>query len=183
MNDELDENVVERVNELGGTAWSGRTYRQAKHGRDPLSGVGARMFGGRWNPRDVFPAIYLAQPRSTCLRELDRAAAASGIDPLVLLQAGYDLHTVDVEGLLVLDLREPEALRHVGLTIEDVLDDDRTACQAVGHAAWFLDLEGVIAPSASGDGLVVTAFEMRLRPGTLEVAASVPLDAVEYAAP
>jgi RES domain-containing protein len=181
VTDELDEAAVERVNELGGTAWSGRTYRYAKHGRDPLSGVGARMNGGRWNPRDVFPAIYLAQPRTTSLRELDRAAAAAGIAPLVLLQAAYDLHTVEVKELLVLDLREPEALRHVGLTTEDILDDDRTACQAVGHAAWFLDLEGVVAPSASGEGVVVTAFEMRLRPGTLHVAASVPLDAVEYA--
>lgn len=180
MNDELDEDVVERVNELGGTAWSGRTYRYAKHGRDPLSGVGARMNGGRWNPRDVFPAIYLAQPRSTSLRELDRAAAASGIDPLVLLQTAYDLHNVDVAELRVLDLRDAAALNHVGLRIEDILDDDRTACQAVGHAAWFLDLEGVIAPSAAGAGLVVTAFEMRLRPGTLRVSASVPLDAVEY---
>jgi len=48
-------------------------------------------------------------------RELDGAAEAAAIDPLVMLDAGFDLHTVDVEALRVLDLREAAALRHVGL--------------------------------------------------------------------
>jgi RES domain-containing protein len=179
---ELDEDVVERVNTLGGTAWSGRTFRYSKHGRDPLSGVGARLFGGRWNPRDVFPAVYLATPRGTAMRELDRSAEAAGVAPAVLLQAEFDLHTVDVSELRVLDLRDAGALAYVGLSDDDIRDDDWTACQAVGHAAWFLDLEGVIAPSATGEGLVVAAFETRVPPGALTLASTVPLTPAEYGA-
>jgi len=105
----LDERVVERVNELGSTAWSGRTYRYSKRRRDPLSGEGARRFGGRWNPRDVFPAVYLGQPEAVASRELDRAAEAAAIEPLVMLDAGFDLHTVDVDALQLLDLCEEAA--------------------------------------------------------------------------
>ncbi len=96
MTSPLDERVVERVNQLGSTAWSGRAYRYSKRRRDPLSGEGARRFGGRWNPREVFLAVYLGQPVEVASRELDRAAEAAAIEPLVMLETGYDLHTVDV---------------------------------------------------------------------------------------
>lgn len=180
MTSPLDERVVERVNELGSTAWSGRAYRYSKRQRDPLSGEGARRFGGRWNPRDVFPAVYLGQPVEVASRELDRAAEAAAIEPLVMLDAGFDLHTIDVEALQVLDLREEAALRHVGLAPEDVVDEDRTACQAVGHAAWFLEMQGVVAPSASGVGLVITAFETRVPVGALSLISSVPFTRGNY---
>lgn len=112
--------------------------------------------------------------------ELDRAAEAAAIEPLVMLDAGYDLHTVDVEALQVLDLRKEAALRHVGLAPEDVIDEDRTACQAVGHAAWFLEMQGVVAPSASGVGLVITAFETRVPVGALALIDSVPFTRGNY---
>ena len=176
----LDEGVVERVNDLGSTTWSGRAYRYSSRRRDPLSGEGARRFGGRWNPREIFPAVYLGQPAEVASRELDRAAQAVAIQPLVMLEAGYDLHTVDVQALQVLDLRDEAALRHVGLAPEDVLDEDRTACQTVGHAAWFLEMHGVVAPSAAGVGLVITAFETRLPAGALTLMDSVPFTSTNY---
>ncbi len=60
------------------------------------------------------------------------------------------------------------------MTQADVADDDWTACQAVGHAAWFLGLDGVLAPSASGRGHVLAAFETRAAL-SLTVAASTAL--------
>lgn len=79
MRPALDEDLVQRVNDLGAgiaSAWSGKTYRHVATRRDPLSGAGARMFGGRWNPPDSFNAIYLAEPAGACMAELDRIAAS-----------------------------------------------------------------------------------------------------------
>jgi RES domain-containing protein len=171
----LDEDVVQRVNDLGTTTWSGTMHRYTSTGRDPRSGIWARLFGGRWNPRDVFPTIYLSHPAAACIAELDRTAAASSLPVPMMIRKGLTLHVLAVREMQVLDLREPSALRQVGLGMEDISDEDWTACQAVGHAAYFLDFDGVLAPSATGTGLVLAAFETRLRPEQLTVEQAEPL--------
>ena len=157
----LDEDLVQRVDQLGQAHWSGQTHRYTAAKRDPLSGAGARLFGGRWNPKDIFATVYLAVPLNACLGEVSRTAASQGTTPEVLLQADYRLHTIDVSEIPVLDLRSDEALTHVGLTRSDLEDPDWTACQSVGNAAWFLGHAGVLAPSATGEGNVLAAFETR----------------------
>lgn len=176
----LDEDVVQHVNDAGTTAWSGLAYRFTNARRDPLSGEGSYKFGGRWNPRGVFAAIYLALPRATALLEFQRRADAAAMDPPDMLRAGYVLHTIEVRELPVLDLREEQALAEVGLGLDDITAEDWTACQSVAHAAWFLDYGGVLAPSAAGRGLVLTAFETRLEPGQLAVTESIRLDPAAY---
>lgn len=136
---------------------------------------GARLYGGRWSPRGVFAAIYLAQPLSTCLAELERQSDAANLPVLARIARGVDLHTLAATDIRVLDLREVDALDHVGLSTQDIVDEDWTACQAVGHAAYFLDHDGLLAPSASGTGLVVTVFETRLGPGQLVLQRTEPL--------
>lgn len=178
---DLDEGVVQTVNDLGTRIWSGTAYRSATSGRDPMSGAGARLMGGRWNPKGLFSTIYLAQPLATCAGEFDRTSEASGIDPMVRLRAAYELHTFECVDLELLDLRSEDDLQYVGLTLDDISDDDKTACQAVGHAAWFLEMDGVVAPSATGAGLVIALFENRLTPGQVRVTNSVPFDESAYA--
>jgi RES domain-containing protein len=73
-----------------------------------------------------------------------------------------------VAELEVLDLTSDEALAEVGLARND-LAEDWAICQAVGAAAQFLGLGGVVAPSATGAGLVIAAFETHIQPGQLAV--------------
>lgn len=77
----------------------------------------------------------------------------------------------------MLDLRGDTAREKVGLELTDIADDDWMARQSVGQAVHFLNFGGVLAPSATGVGLVLTAFESRLRPGQLTVQSSEPLTA------
>jgi len=49
----LDEDLVQRVSDVRSTRWSGTCYRHVAGQRDPLSGVGARLTRGRWNPPDT----------------------------------------------------------------------------------------------------------------------------------
>jgi len=173
----LDEAVVERVNDLGTVIWSGTTYRHASAAFDGLSGRGAVVHGGRWNPPDSFETLYLATPVVTCMAELERLAAAQSLDPVDLLNARRPrmLHTITVHEAAVLDLRSDAALASVGLERADITDDDWSGCQAIGHAAHFLGLGGVLAPSATGGGLVLAAFESRLDPDQLSLTESVQL--------
>ena len=171
----LDEGVVDRVNALGSTPFSGTTFRYAPRRREPLSGEGARRGGGRWNPRGLFPTIYLSIPQSACMGEVERAAAVQHTTAENMLTVPYLLHTVEVQNLPVLDLRSSDALDQVGLSADDIADDDWLACQSVGHAAWFLQVGGLLAPSATGSGWVLAAFETRVEPGQLHVESSEPL--------
>lgn len=63
---------------------------------------------------------------------------------------------------------------------DDIYGDDWSGCQAVGHAAWFLHMQGVLVPAAGGVGLVVTAYEQRTRPGQLQLRQSVDLTPALY---
>lgn len=96
-------------------------------------------------------------------------AETTGAAPEALLRRGRELHDVQVAGLAVLDLTADGALDHVGLTLEDIADDDWSACQAVGEAAHFLGMAGITAPSATRAGIVVAAFETLVAPGQLTV--------------
>lgn len=176
----FDEQLLDRVDRQGSTPFSGEVYRYTTARRDPLSGAGARLNGGRWNPKDIFATIYLAIPPAACMGELERAAESQDVTVDDMLEVPYRFHVLTVNELRVLDLRSPAALAAVGLTEADISDPDWTACQAVGHAAWFLGLGGLIAPSASGTGQVLAAFEGRLGPGQLAVERSEPLTLERY---
>lgn len=56
--------------------FKGKLYRALNpiHAREPLSGEGARLYGGRFNPRGV-PALYLSLSIMTALREANQVGS------------------------------------------------------------------------------------------------------------
>lgn len=157
--------LLERLEEIGSTSWSGTAYRYIAPSRDPLSGYGAYLNGGRWNPRESFTTIYLARPRQTCMAEFKRMARGQGRGPQSFLPR--DLHTLSIRRIQILDLTVGANRHLLSLTLDDIRSDDWTPCQAVGEAAHFLGFQGLIAPSATGAGEVIAAFELKLEPGQL----------------
>lgn len=175
----LDEQLLDAVNSIGHTRWSGTVSRYTTARREPLSGEGARLFGGRWNPPDLFPVVYLAEPAAACMRELERAAADNHVDVATQLQVPYLMHTIRVADLPVLDLRDEDAQEVLGLEPSDITGNWE-ACQPVGHAAWFLEFAGVLAPSATGPGNTLALFEHRVPPEQIAVENSQPLTVALY---
>jgi RES domain-containing protein len=164
----IDEQLLDAINRIGPTTWSGRSFRYTIARRDPLSGEGARLHGGRWNPPDLFPVIYLAVPQSACMRELEKAAADNHIDVAIQLQVPYNMHTIMLDDIPVLDLRDENTQASLGLETDDITGP-WDACQPIGHAAWFLEFAGVLAPSSTGAGLTLALFEHRARPEQIHV--------------
>lgn len=60
-------------------AWHGPLWRMLaiRYQRDPWSGEGARLYGGRWNPVDV-PALYLGTDHATAIAEYYQGLAKPG---------------------------------------------------------------------------------------------------------
>jgi RES domain-containing protein len=63
----------------------------------------------------------------------------------------------------LLDVRAPGALAALELSEAELTGDDPSACQSVGDAAHYLGREGVVAPSATGSGVVLAVFFDRLQ--------------------
>lgn len=74
--------------------------------RDPLSGEGARKYGGRFNAKGT-PALYLALDAMTAVRELSQIGQP--LQPTVLVS-----YHVDIAGLF--DATDPAALATYDMT-------------------------------------------------------------------
>lgn len=160
-----DAELVQQIDGLTPVILELRLYRLMSGRYQPVSGEGARAMGGRWNPPESFPTLYLGSSVDTAVAEVQRGFAAQGrrLEEAV----GLVIYEVDVQLSAVLDLREPAALDAVGLVPGDIAAPDRRRCQAVGDAAHFIGLEGVWAPSAAGPGEVVAIFTDKQRPGSV----------------
>lgn len=156
------------LNDLEPSKIDGVFYRHTGPARNPLSGTGASLMGGRWNPQGI-ETVYLARPLATCRAEFHRMAAGQGSGPESFLPR--TVHTIAVTNLEVADLTAPGAMSAVGLSHES-LEGPFEPCQLVGDAASTLGLGGVLAPSASGSGEVLAVFSRHAHHGELTVVRS-----------
>jgi RES domain-containing protein len=87
-------------------SYRGKLYRALNpiYAREPLSGDGARHYGGRFNPRGM-PALYCSLSIMTAVREANQAGT---LQPTMLVS-----HDAEIEG--VFDSRDETALRAEGM--------------------------------------------------------------------
>lgn len=156
----VDPQLLARVDALDPLALSTQAFRHVAHDRHPLSGAGARLHGGRWNPPDSFATLYLALERQTTVSEFYRLAARQGRAPEDFLPRRLCRYEVTLSA--VLDLQDLTARASVDLGEAELKANDATRCRQIGEAAHYLGLEGILAPSATGEGTVLAVFFDRL---------------------
>lgn len=154
--------LVAAIDQLPCAEWNAAAWRHVAVGRAPLSGEGARITGGRWNPPGSFAVLYLGADPSTVVAEFHRLARRQGVDPTSFLPRTFFRYDVALHRLL--DVRDNRSQAELGLNQAALVSDDLTRCQAVGEAAFAAGREGVLAPSAAGSGDVIAVFLERLDP-------------------
>lgn len=157
----IDQQVLARVDAIEPTAIETEAFRHVAEGRHPLSGAGARVHGGRWNPPDSFATLYLALDQGAAVAEFHRLAARQLRDPTDFLPRR--MYRYEVALSAVLDLREDAKRRQLGLGDAELVASDPVACRSIGEAAQYLGIEAILAPSATGTGIVLAVFYDRLR--------------------
>lgn len=144
-----DPALLDALESLPPTRWHGRVWRHMFNNYTPDR---VNTTGARWNPPGV-GAIYTALDRDTALAEGQHAI---DVQPrrTYAQRMLYELD-VSVDGLV--DLTGPDALSAIGITEEDIQDDDHTACQRIGGAVAWLERGGLLVPSArtSDSNLVI----------------------------
>jgi RES domain-containing protein len=158
----IDSELLARIDALPETRFHGDAFRHIAAGRHPLSGAGARLHGGRWNPPESFSVLYLALEQETTVHEFYRLAARQSRAPEDFLPRRMYRYEVDLCALL--DLRSSQAREHLDLSNGALVADDPVRCREIGEGAHYCGREGILAPSATGQGDVLAIFFERLRP-------------------
>lgn len=148
------------------TGQAGEAYRHmAAKWDDPLSGEGARIRGGRFNPPDSYPVLYLCTTRPCTIAELRHLGqrqmiGVEGLLPRVLYR--YEISLDEV-----LDLTSTATLDHLGVTAQQVGGADLAVPRQIGEAAHATGVQAVKAPSATGVDTVIAVFPELLGSGRL----------------
>jgi len=109
--------------------------------------------GARWNPPDV-AAIYTSLKHETLLAEMEYRL---GLDPVTPTRPANIFKIKVVLGRVV-DLRDPQLFRNLGIDPRAYSDDDLGMCQRIGRTVEWLECEGLMVPSArhAGANLVMS---------------------------
>lgn len=134
---------------------------------DPRSGEGARLNGGRFNPPDSFPTLYLCETRPCAVAELRRlgtrqVVGVEGLLPRVLYRYELDLDQV-------LDLTDPQVREHIGVSVADLTGEDWSLCQAIGTDVHAAGDQAIRTYSATDVDTVLVVFAELLGSGLLNV--------------
>jgi RES domain-containing protein len=147
-------------------AYAGELFRHmAARWDEPLSGEGARIRGGRFNPPDSFPVLYLCTTRPCTVAELRHLGrrqliGVEGLLPRVLYRYETSLDRV-------LDLTSHETLEHLGITEDQVTGSDLILPRQIGESAHATGSQAIKAPSATGVDQVIAVFPELLGSGRL----------------
>ncbi len=156
------EELVGRIDGLPSLKWGGEAWRHVSMGRPGLSGEGARVVGGRWNPAASFAVLYLGLSLEVVIAEFHRLATRQRLAPDHFLPRA--LYRYDIKLHDVLDLREAAVREKLALSDADLRAAHPKASQAVGEAAFACGREAILAPSATGAGQILALYLERLSP-------------------
>ncbi|HZI98047.1 MAG TPA: RES family NAD+ phosphorylase [Actinomycetales bacterium] len=122
---------------------------------DPLDAAPAAVSGGRWNPPDSWPTLYLNEDITTARINVDLFIDQWPYEPEDLVdEQGPVLVSAQLpDGLTVADVHTPAGVAAAGLPSGYPLDGNgiqigRAACQPIGRQARDDGLDGVRARSA-----------------------------------
>ena len=130
-------------------AYVGEAFRHmAARWDDPLSGEGARIRGGRFNPPDSFPVLYLCTTRPCTVAELHHLGRRQMVGVEGLLPRALFRYRISLDR--VLDLTSRATLEHLGITEAQVTGSDLTIPRRIGESAHATGFQAIKAPSATG---------------------------------
>ncbi len=125
---------------------------------DLLTGLGAKMNGGRWNPPGSFAAVYVSTSAEGAVSEYlahQRHFGFRDSDALPCTLVG-----LEVQLQTVLDLTDGEVRTALGVSERRMLDDawrkakkHESLTQAIGRLAFEAEFEAILVPSSAAPGV------------------------------
>src|SRR5438132_475031 len=142
---------------------------EAQFARQIISGLGSRLHGARWTPRNYFPAVYLCETADAALQEylargrrmrLPDHKALPMFMAWIKVKAANLLDTTDAEVAAVID----PLLATDKIHWRAIQDRREAVSQAIGRAIQEVCFSGLIAPSqVLPGGKAIVIFPKKLK--------------------
>ena len=135
-----------------------------------LNAEGSRLYGGRYNPKGEFGALYCGETPAICSAETRKATRGRALGPFILAEIHIEVHRV-------LDLTDPDILHALRIRREDLATPDWGLTQELGRLAHAAGLEGLLVPSAAVPGKNLILFLDHLDPASaLQLVTTEPVE-------
>lgn len=166
-----DRELLDALEAHPSEAFSGETWRITAKGRDALRGSTA---GGRWSPSGEFEVLYTSLERAGALAEIGYRLS---LEPVWPSRLEHELHRITVRTNKSLRFADVSSLSALGVDVTRFASFEYSVTQAIAAAAFFLDYDGLIVPSARGAQHNLVIFTEKLDIGErLKVESSEPVD-------
>lgn len=142
--------LLDEIQKLSPEKWSGHAYRHI-FGSGAIDAANTR--GARWNPPDT-AALYVSLTFDGAVAEGDHTIE---VQPFPI-RAKRTVYEVSLDLAAVIDISTPEVLLALGISADDLVDDDLEACQVVGGACAWTQADGILVPSARSDATNLVVF-------------------------
>jgi RES domain len=145
--------------------FDGRVWRVVREGRDPAIGSPSQS---RWC-NGAFDVLYTSLESDGAIAEIHSFLSAQPVFPSKPVWFCHELKVRTSRSLRIADL---EQLQTLGVDTDSYKERRYGQTQSIADAAYFLDFDGLIAPSARWPCHIVVLFTARLQPEDVEVAQS-----------
>ncbi len=138
-----DRGILDALEALDPERFAGEVWRVARKGRDALRGSAAN---GRWSPSGGgFEVLYTSLEHEGALAEIGYRLS---LEPVWPSRIEHELHGIEVETERTLRFADLESLAPLGIDIGRYHTFDYQATQAIAAAAYFLEFDSLVVPSA-----------------------------------
>jgi hypothetical protein len=138
-----DRGILDALEAIDPEPFIGEVWRVTRKGRDPLRGSAAN---GRWSPSGgEFEVLYTSLEREGALAEIGYRLSLEPVWPSLI---EHEIHLIEVATERTLRFASLETLAKLGVPITRYQTFEYQATQAIAAAAYFLEFDSLIVPSA-----------------------------------
>jgi RES domain len=138
-----DRGILDALETIDPERFHGGVWRVTRKGRDPLRGS---IANGRWSPSGgEFEVLYTSLERDGALAEIGYRLS---LEPVWPSRLEHEVHFIEVETDRTLRFANLESLKPLGVDIARYRTFEYRATQAIAAAAYFLEFDSLIVPSA-----------------------------------
>jgi len=167
-----DRNILDALEAIDPEPFAGEVWRVTRKGRDPLRGSAAN---GRWSPSGgEFEVLYTSLERDGALAEIGYRLS---LEPVWPSRIEHEVHLLAVETERTLRFANLDGLVPLGVDVSRYHTFDYQATQAIAAAAYFLEFDSLIVPSARFPCANLVIFTERVTELTLRKSEAVDWDA------